>query len=131
MQNSLEVRVPILDHKVAELTFRIPSGLKLKGNEKKYIFKKAMSKYLPPKILNHKKQGFTVPLNVWFKKDLNEYVNDRLISGNNRLNGYINKEYLIKLANGNSNGSRNFSGKIWPLLFLDAWLEKNNGVSGS
>jgi asparagine synthase (glutamine-hydrolysing) len=90
-----------------------------------------MSKYLPPKILNHKKQGFTVPLNVWFKKDLNEYVNDRLISGNNRLNGYINKEYLIKLANGNSNGSRNFSGKIWPLLFLDAWLEKNNGVSGS
>ncbi|HEX2921275.1 MAG TPA: asparagine synthase C-terminal domain-containing protein [Bacteroidales bacterium] len=58
MMNSLEVRVPLLDHKFAELTFKIPSGLKMKENQSKYIFKKSMSGYLLESILNHPKQGF-------------------------------------------------------------------------
>lgn len=128
MQNSLEVRVPILDHKFAELTFKIPAGLKLKGKEKKYIFKKAMKKYLPENILTHKKQGFTIPLNVWFRNDLKEYINDRLLNGSNNLSPYIDKSYLYKLVNGNAKGSRNLTWKIWPLLFLDVWLEKNSNA---
>ena len=62
MQNSLEVRVPILDHEFAELTASIPSELKIKGTIKKYIFKESMKKHLPESIISHKKMGFTVPL---------------------------------------------------------------------
>jgi len=69
MMNSLETRVPMLDHKFAELSFRIPSDLKLRGNNKKYILKKALGSFLPDEVINHRKQGFAIPLSYWFKDD--------------------------------------------------------------
>ncbi len=122
MQNSLEVRVPILDHEFAELTATIPSDLKLNGNSKKYIFKKAMKDYLPESIISHKKQGFGVPLKTWFKEDLKEYVNDRLINTKGPLYDYLNPEYVSKIVNEHQHGMRDFNNKIWSLLFLDQWL---------
>jgi asparagine synthase (glutamine-hydrolysing) len=125
MMNSLEVRVPFLDHKFAELTFRIPSNLKLKGNDKKYILKKSMSKYLPGNILNHPKQGFGVPLSLWFKKDLKEYINDSLLSQNPLLSKYLDKSYVRETILDNRKGGRDFSSKIWSLLFFEEWLKQN------
>jgi len=94
MMNSLEVRVPILDHKFAELTFKIPSNLKFKGKSQKYIFKEAMKPFLPPSILSHPKQGFSIPLTQWFKKDLKEYVHDSLLSNNSYSSKYLNKKFI-------------------------------------
>ena len=126
MQNSLEVRVPLLDHEFAELTATIPSNLKMKGSNKKYIFKKAMQKYLPSEILNHKKQGFGVPLKYWFKEDLKEYVNDRLLSKNSPLYDYLDKNYVQTIISGHHTGMRDFNSKIWSLIFLDQWLKSRN-----
>ncbi|MGI9551618.1 MAG: asparagine synthase-related protein, partial [Aurantibacter sp.] len=122
MQNSLEVRVPLLDHEFAELTATIPSELKLKGNIKKYIFKETMRDYLPESIISHKKQGFGVPLKSWFKEDLRDYVNDCLINTKGPLYDYLNHEYVSKIVNEHNNGMRDFNSKIWSLLFLDQWL---------
>ena len=72
MLSSLEARVPILDHKFAELSYKIPSKYKLQGNSKKHILKEAFRDILPPDIIGHKKQGFSVPLKHWFKGDLKE-----------------------------------------------------------
>ena len=125
MMNSLEVRVPFLDHKFAELTFKIPWNLKLKGNEKKYILKKSMNSYLPENILNHPKQGFGVPLSLWFKDDLKEYVNDKLLSHNPLLSNYLSKNYIKKIIENNRKGNRDFSSKIWSLIFFEEWLKQN------
>ena len=122
MQNSLEVRVPLLDHEFAELTATIPSSLKLKGNNKKYIFKESMKGYLPESIISHKKQGFGVPLNSWFKEGLRDYVNDRLVHTKGPLYDYLNHEYVSKIVKEHNNGMRDFNSKIWSLLFLDEWL---------
>jgi len=123
MLNSLEVRVPFLDHKFAELSFKIPWDLKLKGNEKKYILKKSMNNYLPDNILNHPKQGFAVPLSVWFKDDLRKYVNETLLSQNPLISGYLDKKYVRKIVEKNRKGSRDFSSKIWSLVFFEEWLK--------
>jgi len=125
MINSLEVRVPLLDHKFAELTFKIPSYLKLQKNDQKYILKQAMSPYLPPSILNHPKQGFGIPLEFWFKDDLKQYVNDTLLSANSHLGSYLNKSYVKDIILKNENGTKDFSTKIWPLLFFEEWLKQN------
>ena len=125
MMNSLEVRVPFLDHKFAELTFKIPSNLKLNGNDKKYILKKSMSKYLPGNILNHPKQGFGVPLSLWFKNDLKEYINDTLLSQDPLLSNYLDKHYVRQIIEDNRKGRRDFSSKIWSLLFFEEWLKQN------
>ncbi len=125
MMNSLEVRVPFLDHKFAELSFKIPWNLKLKGNDKKYILKKSMSKYLPGNILNHPKQGFGVPLSLWFKNDLKDYINDTLLSQSPLLSNYLDKHYVRKIIEQNRKGRRDFSSKIWSLLFFEEWLKQN------
>ncbi len=123
MQNSLEVRVPILDHEFAELASCIPSELKMKGTTKKYIFKQAMKNHLPESIISHKKQGFSVPLKAWFKDDLKEYVNDRLLGSRGPLYDYLEPAYVRKIVNEHNLGIRDFNDKIWSLLFLDQWLQ--------
>src|SRR6185312_8353692 len=126
MMNSLEVRVPMLDHKFAELTFKIPWDLKLKGNNKKYILKKAMKAYLPENVLNHPKQGFGVPLSIWFKSDLKEFVNDTLLSENSLLSKYVNKNYVKKIILEDRKGKRDFNSKIWSLIVFEEWLKQTD-----
>ncbi len=124
MYNSLEVRVPILDHVFAELSFRIPSDLKLKGQSKKYLLKKAMAPHLPESVISHKKQGFGIPLKMWFKDDLKSYIYDRFNADNTFVNEYLNKGYINKILNDHNNGMRDMNYKIWSILFMDAWLEQ-------
>ena len=126
MLNSLEVRVPLLDHKFAELSFKIPWNLKLKGKEQKYILKEAMTPYLPENILKHPKKGFSVPLSIWFKEDLKDYVKDTLLSQNPLLSTYLDKKYVKKIVENNKTGMRDFSTRIWSLLFFEEWLKHNN-----
>lgn len=126
MMNSLEVRVPLLDHKFAELSFKIPWNLKYNGKTQKYIFKQTMSPYLPKNILNHSKQGFGVPLSVWFKNDLKEYVNDTILSKNSLLSANLDINFIKYTIQHNQDGMRDFSTRIWSLLFFEEWLKQNN-----
>jgi asparagine synthase (glutamine-hydrolysing) len=113
---------------LAELTFKIPSGLKLKDGSQKYIFKKAMKPFLPKNIFNHAKQGFGMPLPYWFKDDLKEYINDTLLSNNLLSANYLNKQYVRKTVANNGKGMRNLSLKIWSLIFFEEWLKQNQGL---
>lgn len=125
MLNSLEVRVPLLDHKLAELSFRIPSRLKYKNGQMKYILKKTMGKRLPESVLTHKKQGFTIPLKLWFKDSLKDYVHERLLGENSKLSNYLDMTYVRKIVIDNERGMRTSYQKIWSLIVLDAWLDQN------
>jgi asparagine synthase (glutamine-hydrolysing) len=125
MMNSLEVRVPLLDHKFAELTFKIPTSLKLKENSKKYIFKEAMKQFLPESILHHPKQGFGVPIKEWFKEDLKEYVCDTLLSSSSFTSRYVNQRYVANVVKNSLRGNRDFGIKIWSLIFFEEWLKQN------
>lgn len=131
MHNSLEARVPILDHKFAELTFKIPPNLKLNGSNKKYIFKKAMNRDLPRSILKHKKQGFGIPLRMWFKDDLKEYIQDRLHSRNSFISEYLDTSFVSKLIDDHNHGMRSLHNKIWGILFLDVWLEQQKKLTNN
>ena len=125
MMNSLEVRVPLLDHKLAELSFKIPSRLKYKDGTLKYIMKRTMDKDLPANVLTHRKQGFSMPLSIWFKDSLKEYVHDRLGSAEGRLSAYVDMGYVKKIIRDHETGMRTAHSKIWALLVLDVWLEQN------
>jgi asparagine synthase (glutamine-hydrolysing) len=122
MLNSLEVRVPLLDHKFAELSFKIPSKLKLRGRDKKHILKSAMKPYLSDNILNHQKQGFSMPLAIWFKDDLITYIKDTLLIGSPKLSSYIDLNFVRSYIEKDSIQDRYFSEKIWSLLFFEEWL---------
>jgi asparagine synthase (glutamine-hydrolysing) len=126
MKNSLEVRVPLLDHELIELAFRIPSKFKLHNGEGKYILKKSLENELPNEILYRKKQGFALPLAKWFKKDLTKYVNEELLNKNNLIYNFLNIQAVKHTLDLNAKGQRDFSGQIWTILFFSEWLKKNS-----
>lgn len=127
MANSLEVRVPFLDHELAELCFTIPSDYKLNKYGSKSILKKLMRNYLTDEIIDHRKQGFSLPLNYWFNKELYNYIYARFADKNKVIYNYMNYEYIKKILAIHNYGQRDMSAKIWALLFVNEWMEKNKG----
>lgn len=125
MMNSLEVRVPFIDHKLAELSFTIPWEYKLKNKSLKYILKESFKHILPAEIIAHKKQGFAVPMKMWFKDSLKEYAYDTLLQ-NTKLETYLDMKYVRAILDNHQKGLRNYHTKIWSLLFLNEWLKQND-----
>lgn len=125
MANSLEVRVPILDHKFVEFAAKIPSNMKINEAGQKLIFKEAMSQKLPRDILNHKKQGFSAPISIWFRENLTEYLMDTLQSSDALINDYFYGSEVKDILNKHRHGIRDYSAKIWSLVFLEEWLKQN------
>ena len=123
MAHSLEARSPLLDHKFLEFTARMPSWLKLKGQQNKYIFKKSLKSFLPKKILYRKKMGFGVPIEHWFRGELKDYVYDILLSKKS-INRNLFKEGAVKeLLDRHINSKTNYANHIWALLYLEHWFK--------
>jgi asparagine synthase (glutamine-hydrolysing) len=122
MANSLEARVPFLDHQFIEEVAGIPSHLKLKGSTTKFILKKAFSDFLPEAILKRRKMGFGVPISRWFKKELKEYVYEILMDSRTLNRGYFKREGIERLLDEHIASRYDHSAKIWALLILEIWF---------
>jgi asparagine synthase (glutamine-hydrolysing) len=125
MAHALEVRVPLLDHKLVEWIAGLPPEMKLKGSEGKYIFKKSLENYLPNDILYRPKMGFSIPLNSWFRNELKSKVRETLLGETMLQSGLFNQDFLLKMVNQNESGLRDYSTAIWALLMFDAFLKTN------
>ncbi len=120
MAVSLEVRCPLLDHRLMELAARMPSSLKLRGRDGKHIFKRAMSNLLPPEILNRRKQGFVVPLAEWLRSDLRELA-ESLLFDSTANDGWLNQRTIEKLWRRHQSGLRDCSRPLWAVLMFRIW----------
>ena len=124
MAVSLEVRAPLLDHKFLELAARIPSSLKLHNGTGKYIFKKALEPVLPNNILYRQKQGFAIPLDVWFKSDLKEMAYNIIVETED---GILSKPFLRKIWNQHQKGHYDRSALLWATLMFRKWSQTFSG----
>jgi len=121
MANSLEVRVPLIDHEFFELAASIPSSMKISGQTGKYILREAVKNQIPDFIYNKPKTGFTVPITKWFKDDLSDYVMASLEDA--KSTGIINDDYIDELLKTKNIGS--LVTRIWPIIIFSAWHRKN------
>jgi asparagine synthase (glutamine-hydrolysing) len=121
MANSLEVRCPFLDHNVITLALKIPSNLKLKGTKTKYILKGAFKDLLPEPILKRGKMGFGVPLQIWFRGKLREFLCDVILSRSAYQRGYFKMGYVRRLVQEHLKGIADHSQRLWVLLNLELW----------
>lgn len=124
MANSLEVRAPLLDHKLIEWISGLSPDLKLRGREGKYVFKKAMEPLLPDDILYRPKMGFGVPLAAWFRGPLRQRVRDSLLGPTLAQTGMFEEKYLRELVDQHQSGMRDYSASIWSVLMYEAFLRK-------
>lgn len=124
MAHALEVRVPILDHKLVEWISGLAPNVKLRGREGKYIFKKALEPYLPGDVLYRPKMGFAVPLARWFRGPLRQRVHDVVLGESLRATGLFNHAFLREVVEQHQSGRRDYSAAIWSLLMFDAFQRR-------
>ncbi len=122
MAHSLEVREPLMDHPLVEWLASLPSSLKVRGQEGKYLLKKTMEPYLPSELMYRPKQGFAVPLARWFRGPLRQRVTDAVLGSRLAATGVFNPRYLKELVDGHLSGTRDYSSPLWTLLMFDAFL---------
>ncbi|MFH1147823.1 MAG: XrtA/PEP-CTERM system amidotransferase [Pseudomonadota bacterium] len=124
MAHALEVRVPILDHKFVELVATVPSHLKLNGRESKYIFKKAMSRLLPERVLYRNKMGFSIPIQKWFRKEIKVMAEGILFGTEAKNRGLFDYSFIEKLWQEHQRGTGNHSSILWALLMFEKWHQR-------
>ena len=127
MAHSLEVREPLMDHKLVEWLATLPSTMKLRDGTSKHLLKKANEPYLPDDVLYRKKMGFAVPLARWFRGPLRQRVRDSLLSGPMLDSGMFNPVTMRQIVEQNEAGTRDHSTTLWTMLMFDAFLRCTMG----
>jgi asparagine synthase (glutamine-hydrolysing) len=123
MACSLEVRAPLLDYRFVELISRLPTSWKLHGMTTKYIFKRAMSPWLPPGIVSRKKKGFGIPVADWLRGPLRPMMSDLLSSDRLKRQGLLDPVAVETLVAGHLSGRSDNRKQLWTLLMLQLWVE--------
>ena len=131
MAHSLEVREPLMDHKLVEWLATLPSSLKVRGQEGKALLKQALLPYLPADILYRPKMGFAVPLARWFRGPLRERVRQAVLGPRLAQTGWFNHDYLQHLVEAHQSGARDHSSALWTLLMFEAFLRNVADAPGA
>lgn len=131
MAHSLEVREPLMDHKLVEWLATLPSSHKMRGSESKYLLKKSMEPLLPSDVLYRPKMGFAVPLARWFRGPLRQRVRDSLLQGRIADSGWFNQDTIRQIVEQHESGINDHSTPIWTLLMYDAFMRCVTEESGA
>ena len=121
MACSLEVRAPLLDHKIVEFAASLPSRLKYRGSVSKFLLKRHVASRLPALDVHRPKQGFELPLAAWLRGDLRDMARDLLFSTRATGRGYVRPEEVKRIWDTHQSRARNHSPQIWALMVLELW----------
>jgi asparagine synthase (glutamine-hydrolysing) len=124
MAHGLEVRLPLLDHRLVEFVLSLPSGW-LVGplpTEGKRILRRLVGPMLPEGILNRPKHGFVIPLNDWIRRFWGRMLFERIESGSSRISKYLDQQAMVALLN-RPVGIQSRE-DLYALLILELWLER-------
>ncbi len=130
MAHSLEVRSPLLDHKLVEWLATLPSDFKIRGGQGKAVFKQACEPLLPHDLLYRPKMGFSVPLASWLRGPLKGRVQQALLGERMHGCGFFNPSTVRRLIDEHNSGLRDHATALWMLLMFEAFLRLNDGAPG-
>ncbi|MFM1886416.1 MAG: hypothetical protein RL026_1573 [Pseudomonadota bacterium] len=124
--NGIFVRFPYLERGLVEHTGRLPVDCKLRSGEKRFLFRRAVADLLPAEILAKKKQGFGLPVSVWFRKDTRyvELLQDTVCSPGSRLRSLVEPAAVRTLLGRHQSGAWEHGAELWALLMIERWLER-------
>jgi asparagine synthase (glutamine-hydrolysing) len=123
MAHSIESRVPLLDNEVIQFAATLPASMKIKNGRRKHILKEVAATLLPRDILDRRKQGFGVPLGVWFRGNLRELFADTLLSPRSLARGYFQPPFVRQLVQEHLSGKRDHTLRLWQLVVLERWQQ--------
>lgn len=122
MACSLEVRCPLLDHVFVELAAKIPSSMKIRNGNGKYLLRRLAKKLgVPSEDIDRPKQGFALPLKHWLRAELRDEVTALLVEPRTLQRGYFRKSAIERLLSEHRRGTRDHSSALWLLLSFELW----------
>lgn len=122
----IAVRSPLFDQHLAELAFRLPSKLKLKGSVEKYVLKQSVKDIVPQTITNRPKSGMLVPVHYWFSSELKAFAKEVLLSKDARISSMFQRKALENLVAYKGGGIRpSYGDRVWLLLSLELWMQSH------
>ncbi len=124
MANSIEMRSPLLDHKLVEFAARLPSRLKLGPDGGKQVFKRVVAPLLPAAILTKPKTGFGIPLAQWFRGELNDLLRGTLLDDCAQHRGLFQNSFVERMVDEQTSGKRDWSNRLWALMRLELWFRE-------
>lgn len=124
MQHSLEVRVPLLDHRLVNFALNLDASLKVKNGDSKYLLKQVLYDYVPAQTFNRPKWGFSIPLAHWLQNDLRYLIDAYLADSLVENLGLVKVEIVRKLKEDFFGGKEYLFNRIWVLVLLHRFLSK-------
>jgi asparagine synthase (glutamine-hydrolysing) len=123
MATSLETRVPFLDHRVAELAWRLPLHMKIRGNQGKWALRQVLYRHVPRELIERPKAGFAIPVGQWLRGPLRDWAESLLDAQRLQAEGYFHPEPIRARWTEHLSGQRDHTSSLWAVLMFQAWLE--------
>jgi asparagine synthase (glutamine-hydrolysing) len=130
MSQSLEVRSPLLDHRLVEFSLRLPRHLKVRDGERKWILRQVLDRYVPRALTDRPKHGFSAPVDEWLQGPLRDWAEVLLDERRLRQEGYLNADAVRRVWQQHLAGWRDHKFLLWNLLMFQSWLEQSDKGAG-
>jgi asparagine synthase (glutamine-hydrolysing) len=124
MAVSLESRVPLLDHRVVELAWRLPLDMKIRDGQSKWLLRRVLYRHVPRELIERPKMGFSIPLDSWLRGPLRDWADSLLDPARLAHEGFFRPEPIRERWAEHLSGARNWQHYIWIVLMFQAWLER-------
>jgi asparagine synthase (glutamine-hydrolysing) len=129
MAVGLETRVPLLDHRVAEIAWRLPMSMKMRTGQGKWALRQILYRYVPKELVERPKAGFAIPVGQWLRGPLRDWGESLLSQTRLKNEGYLDNGEVLNLWRDHCAGRRDATYRLWNLLSFQAWLSAQGPAS--
>jgi asparagine synthase (glutamine-hydrolysing) len=123
----LEVRIPMLDHRLVEFVWRLPLSMMIDGTRGKRLLRQVLGRHVPAALVDRPKRGFSVPVSAWLRGPLREWAEGLLCPRRLREDGYLDARLIDQKWSEHLSERRNWSRELWEVLMFQAWLGAARG----